>query len=143
MEQNRKIELLKDYLDISITHDVNDFDNVDCSIYNESSADGYDLYIVTNDTRNPTICEDVHYYDHDLTDRFEDQIRWGDRTFYICEYVFDDAYFEDKLEEMFVERVEDIVEELKTDITEEEIKYLKEEYGIEDEETEEIGPIIT
>ena len=143
MEQNRKIELLKDYLDISITHDVNDFDNVDCSIYNESSADGYDLYIVTNDTRNPTICEDVHYYDHDLTDRFEDQIRWGDRTFYICEYVFDDAYFEDKLEEMFVERVEDIIEELKTDITEEEIKYLKEEYGIEDEETEEIGPIIT
>ena len=137
MEQNRKIELLKDYLDISITHDVNDFDNVDCSIYNESSADGYDLYLVTNDTRRPTICEDVYYYDHDLTDRFEDQIRWGDRTFYICEYVFDDAYFEDKLEEMFVERVEDIIEELKTDITEEEIEYLKEEYGIENEETTE------
>ena len=42
-----------------------------------------------------------------------------------------------------MQRVEDIIEELKTDITEEEIEYLKEEYGIEDEETEEIGPIIT
>ena len=35
-----------------------------------------------------------------------------------------------------MQRVEDIIEELKTDITEEEIEYLKEEYGIEDEETE-------
>ena len=74
MEQNRKIELLKNYLDIEITHDVNDMTNVDCNIYNESSADGYDLYIVTNNLRQPIICEDVYYYDHDLTDRFEDQM---------------------------------------------------------------------
>tara|TARA_R110002020_G_scaffold27115_2_gene87302 strand:- start:2069 stop:2479 length:411 start_codon:yes stop_codon:yes gene_type:complete len=135
MEQSRKIELLKNYLDIEITHDVNDFDNVDCHIYNDSSADGYDLYIVTNDTRNPTICEDVYYYDHDLVDRFEDQVRWGDKTFYICEYVYEDSYFEDKLEEMFVEKVEEIIEDFEG--TEEELKYLKEEYGIEDEETTE------
>ena len=37
---------------------------------------------------------------------------------------------------MFVDRVEEIIEELKADITEEELEYLKEEYGIEDEETE-------
>ena len=139
MEQSRKIELLKNYLDISITHDVNDFENVDCNIYNESSADGYDLYIVTNSTRQPIICEDVHYYDHDLTDRFEDHIRYGDRTFYIEDYLYDDCYFDDKLEEMFAERVEEIVLEFQDQdhITDEEINYLKEEYGIEDEETTE------
>jgi len=138
MEQSRKIELLKNYLDIEITHDVNDFENVDCNIYNESSADGYDLYIVTNDTRTPIITEDVYYYDHGLTDSFEEHIRYGDRTFYIEEYLYDDCYFDDKLEEMFAERVEEIVLEFQDQdhITEKEVNYLKEEYGIEDEETE-------
>jgi hypothetical protein len=35
---------------------------------------------------------------------------------------------------MFVDRVDEIIKELKADITEEELKSLKEEYGIEDEE---------
>jgi len=136
MEQERKIELLKNYLDIDISTNINDFDNVDCMIYSESTADGYEVWICTNDSRHPSINEDVYYYNHDLPDRFEDQIRWGDKTFYIGEDIYDDCYFDDHLEEMFMKRVEDIIEELKADITEEEIKYLKEEYGIEDEETE-------
>ena len=40
---------------------------------------------------------------------------------------------------MFVDRVEEIIEELKSDITEEELKSLKEEYGIEDEEEAEVA----
>ena len=136
MEQERKIELLKNYLDIDISTNINDFDNVDCMIYSESTADGYEVWICTNNNRHPSINEDVYYYNHDLPDRFEDQTRWGDKTFYIGEDIYDDCYFDDHLEEMFMQRVEDIIEELKTDITEEEIEYLKEEYGIEDEETE-------
>ena len=136
MEQERKIELLKNYLDIDISTNINDFDNVDCVIYSESTADGYEVWICTNNNRHPSINEDVYYYNHDLPDRFEDQTRWGDKTFYIGEDIYDDCYFDDHLEEMFMQRVEDIIEELKTDITEEEIEYLKEEYGIADEETE-------
>ena len=143
MEKSRKIELLSNYLDLDISTDINDFENVDCMIYEESTADGYSVYICTNDHRHPSICEDVYYYDHDLPNAFEEHVRYGDRTFYIDSYLYDDCYFEDKLEEMFTDKVEEIIEELKADITEEEIEYLKEEYGIEDEETEEIGPIIT
>jgi hypothetical protein len=111
-------------------------------IYNESSADGYDLWVVTNNSRNPVVCEDVHYYDHNLADSFEEQIRYGDRTFYICEYVYEDCYFNDKLVELFAENVEEIVQEaeagtLDSNITLKEINLLKEEYGIEDEETTE------
>ena len=133
----RMVELVKNHLGLSISHDISDFENVDCMIYNESSADGYDLWVVTNDPRQVHVCEDVYYYDHDLTDRFEDQVRWGDRTFYIDDGVYEEAYFEDKLEEMFVERVDEIVLEFQNQdhITEKEIEYLKEEYGIEDEET--------
>ena len=137
----RMIKLYKDYMDISISTNVNDFDNVDCKIYSESSADGYDLYVCTNDSKYPSICEDVYYYDHGLADAFEQQIRYGDRTFYVCEYVYEDCYFDDKLAELFAENVEDIVKEAEEgstdlDITLKEINLLKEEYGLIDEEAD-------
>ena len=136
MLDERMIELVKNHLDISISTSVNDFDNVDCMIYNESTADGYDVYVCTNDSRHPSICEDVYYYDNDLANAFSEQVRWGDKTFYICEYVYDDAYIEDQLIEMFAENVEDIVENDGLDITLEEINYLKKEYELEDEEAD-------
>ena len=136
--EERMIKLYKDWAGISISTDVNDFDNVDCKIYNESSADGYDLFVCTNNSRQPSICEDVYYYDHGLADAFEEQIRYGDRTFYVCEYVYEDCYFDDKLVELFAENVEDIVADSEggstdLDITLKEINLLKEEYGLAEE----------
>ena len=136
--EKRMIELYKKWADLDISTNVNDFDNVDCMIYNESSADGYDLWVVTNDSRNVNVCEDVYYYDHRLPDAFEEQIRYGDKTFYICEYVYEDCYFDDKLVELFAENVEDIVADAEEgltdlDITLKEINLLKEEYGLAEE----------
>jgi len=136
LPEERLIELVKNYYDIDISHEINDFENTDCAIYEDSTADGYSVWIVANNTRHISICEDVYYYDHDLSDAFEEQIRFGDQTFYIDASIYDDSYFDDKLVSMFVDRVEEIIEELKADITEEELKSLKEEYGIEDEEEE-------
>ena len=136
LPEERLIELVKNYYDIDISHEINDFENTDCAIYEDSTADGYSVYIVTNNTRHVSVCEDVYYYDHNLADAFEEQIRFRDQTFYIDASIYDDSYFNDKLVSMFVDRVEEIIEELKTDITEEELKSLKEEYGIEDEEEE-------
>ncbi len=124
------IEILKSQLGLSITTDVIEFDKVDCTIYTESTADGYDVYIVTNNPSNISVCEDVYYYDHDIPNSFEEQVRYGDTSFYIDDYVYEDCYMEDKLLEMFGEYVEDIV---KGDvITEEEKKFLVEEYGLEE-----------
>ena len=136
MTEERMIELVKNHLEISISQDVMDFDNVDCHIYSESTADGYDVYVCTNDTRQPNICEDVYYYDNELADRFRDQIRWGDTTFYICDSIYEDCYFDDTLLEAFSEYVEDIIENDELDITLEEIEYLKKEYEIENEEAD-------
>ena len=139
--EERMIKLYKDWMDISISTNINDFDNVDCLIYNESTADGYDVFIVTNDSRRPIICEDVHYYDNGLADAFEEQIRYGDRTFYIDDSVYEDCYFNDKLIELFAENVEEIVKEAEEgltdlDITLKEIELLKQEYELEDEEAD-------
>ena len=141
MDDERKVELVKEFYDLDISHNMNDFDNVDCTVYNESSADGYDLFVITNNTKNVSICEDVYYYDHDLPERFNEHVRWGDRTFYIEEYLYEDCYFEDYMaNDMFNDLVNgnDFNNFLQTGIiTEEELEYLKEEYGIEDEETTE------
>jgi hypothetical protein len=139
MEDERKIELVKEFYDLNITHNVSNFENVDCTIYNESSADGYDLFVITNNPNHVSVCEDVFYYDHDLTQRFNDHIRWGDETFYIDECIYEDCYFEDYMaNEMF----DDLINGNNFNgflqmgiVTEEELDYLKEEYGIEDEKT--------
>jgi hypothetical protein len=141
MDDERKVELVKEFYDLDISHDVMNFDNVDCTIYNESSADGYDLFVITNNPSHVSICEDVYYYDHDLAERFNEHVRWGDRTFYIEEWLYNDCYFEDYIaNSMFNDLVNgnDFNSFLQTGtITEEELEFLKEEYGIEDEETAE------
>jgi len=139
MDDERRVELVKEFYDLDITHDISNFENVDCNIYNESTSDGYDVYVVTNNTKQVIICEDVFYYDHDLTERFNEHIRWGDRTFYIDESLYDDCYFEDYMaNDMFNDLLNgnDFSYFLeKADVTSKELEYLKEEYGIEDEET--------
>ena len=134
MLESRMIELIKNHLEISISNDISDFDNVDCHIYSESTADGYEVYVCTNTPSRPSICEEVYYYDHDLTEAFKNQIDYGDQTFYICDSVYEDCDFDDTLVEMFIDYVDDIVENDELDITIEEINYLKKEYELEDKE---------
>ena len=128
-----KIDLIKKHLRFSISTEINDWSNVDCRVYNESTADGYDVWVVTNQPNHPIICEDVYYYDHDVADAVREQIRYGDESFYIDECVYEDCYIDDMLEELFVEYIEDIVKNDELDLTTEELESLKEEYGIEDE----------
>ena len=134
LEEARLIELLKQHLGLNISKDLSDWSNVDCRVYNEQTADGYDLWVVTNQQDHPIICEDVYYYDHDVAEAVREQIRYGDTTFYIDDYIYEDCHIEEMLVELFVDHVEDIIEDDELDITLEEIEYLKEEYGITEEE---------
>ena len=126
--EERMIELVKAHLNLIISHNYNDFESSDCTIYNESTADGYDVYIITNDIKNVSVCEDVYYYDHDLAEQFKEQIRYGDTSFFIDEEIYEDAYFEDCLVEMFVENVEDIIKNKELSFFAGEVEFLKEEY---------------
>ena len=141
LEEARLIELVKQHLGLSISTDLNDWSNVDCKVYNESTADGYDLWVVTNQQDHPIICEDVYYYDHDVADAVREQIRFGDKTFYIDSCVYEDCYIDDMLLNMFAEYGEDIIKdaesgETETNITLKELEILKEEYDLEEEGTE-------
>jgi len=133
IRNERLVELVKNHLDISISHELDSWNNVDCRVYSESTADGYDMFVVTNSKDHPIICEDCYQYDHDLADAVREQMRYGDETFYIDLDLYNECYMEDMLIELFVDHVEDIIENEDLDITLEEINYLKEEYGITEE----------
>ena len=133
IRNERLVELVKNHLGISISTSLDDWSNVDCRVYSESTADGYDLFVVTQQKDHPILCEDCYQYDHDLADAVREEIRYGVETFYIDLDIYNDCYMEDMLIELFVDYVEDIIEDDDLDITLEEINYLKEEYGITEE----------
>lgn len=141
LEEARLIELVKQHLELSISTDLNDWSNVDCNVYNDQTADGYDLWVVTNQPNAPIICEDVYYYNHDVADAVREQIRYGDTTFYIDECVYEDCYIDDMFLNMFADYAEDIISEAESgesdiNITMKELQILKEEYDLEEEGTE-------
>ena len=62
-------------------------------IYEETTKDGYTVYVATNDTDSISVCEDIYYYDGDLSDVLEEQIKYsnGDEDYREVIYV-DDLY---------------------------------------------------
>ena len=128
-------KIVLDYLDTIMYHDMNDWEKADVKVYTESTADGYELFIVTFDDQNLSINEDVHYYDSDVAEQVMGNLEHG-YSVYIDEYLYDDIYLDDSFEEYFSSNVEDIVDANPDSFTKEELEFVKLEYGL-DEETEE------
>ena len=136
MDDQRFIELIKQHLDFEIVKDFDDFENADFKVYSETTTDGYEVFVATYDDRNVSVCEDVHYYNHDLARAIKQEIHSG-MVVYIEEYLYDDIHFDDELVELFVEEVDDIYSEREElDLTKEEIKFLEDEYGVTEKEEE-------
>ena len=132
MDLNYK-KIVLEHLDTTIEHDMNSWDNVDVKVYNETTADGYELFIVTFDDQNPSFNEDVHYYDSDVADRVMENLEQG-YSVYIDEYMYEDLYMDDQFEEYFNENVEEIVSDSPDSFTSKELEFIKKEYGIDEEE---------
>ena len=115
-----------------------DFDGMDYQCYNESTADGYEVYVLKPTSDEMVVSEHVHYYDSNLAEELFEVLLEG-QTVYIDQYLWDDIYMDDQYEEYWIDQLtntdelDDMFED--TDMTEEEFKYLKSEYH--DEETEE------
>jgi hypothetical protein len=116
------------------------FDGMDYQCYNESTADGYEVYVLKATQDEMNISENVYYYDSDLASYLFEVLLEG-QTVYIDQYLWDDIYMDDQYEEYWVDQLtntdelDDMFEA--TDMTEEEFKHLKAEYHDEEEATEE------
>ena len=108
-------EAVKSYYGLKI--DENAYNNADVYAYEETTNDGYSLYVVTHDMRNISICDDVFYYDNDVAEAILEMVRdqGGYCTLYADQYFLDDIYFDDMLLEEFSEIAENIYNEIQND----------------------------
>ena len=141
MKTERKIEILLKFVNSEITHNSNEAYSVHCdvdlAVEQESTADGYEVYTFKHPEEQLCLSENVYYYDSDLPELIIEALTDGDVLLYIDEYQYEDLGIEEQLEESFEEYVEDIIKEaIEGDIiiNKKELKELKEEYYVEDEE---------
>ena len=92
----------------------------DFSVYEETTADGYSVWIATHDINSINIGEDVHYYDGDLGDKLADFIEYsnGDVDFPELIHVDDeyDDWVVDVINDMYLHLAElneqDVIDDL-------------------------------
>ena len=138
------IEAVKSYYGLTI--DDNAYDSADVYAYEETTVDGYSVYVVTHDMRSISICEDVYYYESDVPSAIMECVENsnGYCKLYADQYFLDDIYFDDVLLEAFSEIAESIYEEIANDEGDygfdmAEILWLKEEFT----ESEEINQTVS
>ena len=112
-DQDVMLEILQNEYEFKLTDEWSR--DPDYSIYAESTADGYEVWVATNgDGRNVCISEDVHYYESDLSDRLQDAM------VDFCELIYVDdleAYYVQEAIEMaweafITEMIDEVEDEL-------------------------------
>ena len=68
-------ELILKHFDAELTDQWQS--NCDYYIYEESTADGYSVFVACYDTSSISVNEDIHYYNSDLSGKLQDAIQDG------------------------------------------------------------------
>ena len=138
------IEAVKSYYGLKV--DENAYDSADVYAFEETTADGYSVYVVTHDMRSICVSEDVYYYDSDVAEAIMEMVRYssGYCTLYADQYFLDEIYFDDVLLEEFQEVADKIYDEISNDegdygFNMAEILWLNEEFT----ESEEINQTVS
>jgi hypothetical protein len=95
--------------------------SADFYIYEESTADGYSVYVATHDTSSISINENVYYYDSELGDALEEFIKYSNGDEHTPEVIYVDDlhqhFIDDCMGQLFeylaARFEEDIIYELK------------------------------
>ena len=111
-DQDVMLEILQDEYEFKLTDNWNN--TPDYSIYAETTADGYEVWVATNgDGRNVCINEDVHYYESDLSDRLQEAM------VDYCELIYVDDLEADYVEDAIMYAYQNLYEEKEEEITDE------------------------
>ena len=108
------------HFDLELTDDwSNDCDHY---IYEESTADGYSVYVSTHDAGTVCVNENVFYYDNDLGAEFKQAIYDNDHEdvkIYLS-MLYDGEYWIDEvINDIYLELVELYTDECKDELTDE------------------------
>ena len=90
--------------------------NCDYYIYEESTADGYSVFVACYDTSSISVNEDIHYYDSDLSGKLQDAIKDGFEIYVddLHQCFIDDAMrelYEDLAERFHAQAIDELEDE--------------------------------
>lgn len=93
--------------------------NADFYIYEESTADGYSVYVATHNTSSININENVYYYDSDLSDALEEFIKYSNGDEYRREVIYVDDLNQDFIDETVNQLFEYLAERFEEEVIDE------------------------
>ena len=110
-DEDKVRKIVLDHFDAELTDQWRQ--NCEFYIYEESTADGYSVYVATSDTNSISVNEDIHYYDSDLSGVLQDAIK-DSGEIYVDDYFQD--FIDDAIQELYLYLAEkmhqDVVDEL-------------------------------
>ena len=123
LEHDYMFKCVQDYYEFKIT---NEWGNPDMMFYTETTSDGYEVWIATDNDRNPSICDDVYYYDTDWLEKMPDAMYDGASIYY--DQLDDEEYaFQEVIEEVYDEYYNDKKQEIENELIEEGYEYERED----------------
>ena len=109
------LEKLQNYYDFELTDSYNR--TPDYSIFAESTADGYEVWVATSgDGRNICINEDVYYYENDLSDALYDAIFDYNELIYVDD--LEAYYVQDAVDRAWEAFIDDMIGEVEDELIE-------------------------
>lgn len=106
------LEILQDEYEFKLTDEWSR--EPDYSIYAETTADGYEVWIATpGNGSNVCVGEDVHYYDGELSERLQEAMTDYNELIYVDDL---EAYY---VEDAIVSAYQDLYENKEQEITDE------------------------
>jgi hypothetical protein len=124
IDHDEALKVIQKHYDFELTDNWNG--TPDFSIYAETTADGYEVWVATSgDGRNVCINEDVHYYENDLSDKLAEAMTDYNELIYVDD--LDSYYVQDAVTEVYDSYVNDMKEEVENELIEEGYEYKKSE----------------
>tara|TARA_B100001057_G_scaffold334519_1_gene335123 strand:+ start:1383 stop:1829 length:447 start_codon:yes stop_codon:yes gene_type:complete len=120
IEHDEALRVIQNHFEFKLVDDWNG--TPDYSIYTETTADGYEIWVATNgDGRNVCISEDVHYYENDLSDKLIEAMTDYNELIYVDD--LESYYVQDAVTAVYDEYVSDMKQEVENDLIEEGYEY--------------------
>ena len=122
-------ESVLNYYNIEFTDDYSS--SADFYIYEESTADGYSVFVATHDQRVVNVNENVYYYDSDLGDALEEYIKYSNGDEHTPEVIYVDDLNQQFIDDAIVQLFEYLAERFEEEVIDE----LKDKGYVYDEPT--------
>ena len=110
--EDTMLKFLQDEYEFKLTDEYSR--EPDYSIYAESTADGYEVWVATfGDGSNVCVSEDIHYYESDLSDKLQEAMTDH------CELIYVDDLEANYVQDAIMYAYQDLYEDKEQEITNE------------------------